>query len=131
MEEQRRLLIVEDDALVAGMMSIVLGNAGFICDIAETEVAAVARYTSSVSEGASYHAVIYDLVLKDDCLAGLKAFQKIKELNPDSKAILCTGFANSPITQCFATFGFDKFLEKPFSGKDLKGAVIELVEDKF
>ncbi len=130
MEEQRRLLIIEDDALVAGMMSIVLGKAGFVCDIAETEVAAVARYSSNQTQGSSYHEVIYDLVLKDDCLAGLKAFQKIKELNPQSKAILCTGFGNSPVTQCFATFGFDKVLEKPFSGKDLKSIVAELVQNE-
>ncbi len=128
MAKAERLLIVEDDALVAGMMTIVLGKAGFICDVAESENSAVDKYKTGNTSGVTYSAVIYDLILNEDCIAGLKACRRIKDFDPEAKGILCTGFSDNPITVSFREFGFDRCLQKPFSGRDLQSIVAELVK---
>ncbi len=128
MAKAERLLIVEDDALVASMMAIVLGKAGFICDVVESESLAVEKFKAGNTSGVAYSAVIFDLILKEDCLAGLKAFQRIKDIDPDAKGILCTGFSDNPVTISFKEFGFDRCLQKPFSGRDLQSVVSELLK---
>lgn len=127
MTENDRLLILEDDSLVAGLLKALLNNFGFDCDVVTTEEAAIESYSKALISGKGYAAVIFDLVLASDTLGGLRALQRIKESNPGVKSILCSGFTNSPVVQDYHSYGFDSCLKKPFSGRDLCGAISRLL----
>jgi DNA-binding response OmpR family regulator len=121
-----RLFILEDDSMVSGMMKIMLERSGFACDVASDEDQAVELFNSAQGNGQVYAAVIFDLVLAEDSLGGLRTLKRIKEADPNVKTILCSGFCSSPVVKNFRNYGFDSCLSKPFTGSSLKSTLLDL-----
>ncbi len=124
----KRLLILEDDSMVSGMMQIMLERSGFECDIVANEDDALRMFLDSHQSNRKYAAVIFDLVLQEDSLGGLHTLKRIKEIAPEVKTILCSGFCSSPVVRNYKNYGFDSCLNKPFTGHSLKAALDDFAE---
>lgn len=122
-----KLLILEDDSMVSGMMKIMLERSGYVCDVAVDEDEAYKMFCRSLDMGVGYSAVIFDLVLEEDSLGGLRTLRRIKEADPKIKTILCSGFCSSPVVKNYKNYGFDSCLSKPFTGSSLKSTLFGLV----
>lgn len=127
MSETCRLLLLEDDSFVADILKLMLNKSGFTCDMVETQERAISMYLSAQSTGLSYSAIILDLILGNDRLGGLRTLKRIKEIRPDVKSILCSGFTQSPVVKNYQQFGFDSCLQMPFSSKILVNAISGLL----
>lgn len=125
--ENEKLLILEDDGMVSGMMKIMLERSGYNCDVAVDEDDAFNLFCQARRSGQPYAAVIFDLVLAEDSLGGLRTLRRIKETEPQVKTILCSGFSSSPVVKNFKNYGFDSCLNKPFTGASLKTTLLSLV----
>jgi len=125
--ENEKLLILEDDSVVSGMMKIMLERSGYNCDVAVDEDHAYQMFCEARQAGQPYAAVIFDLVLAEDSLGGLRTLRRIKEAEPQVKAILCSGFSSSPVVKNYKNYGFDSCLNKPFTGASLKTTLLGLV----
>lgn len=124
--ENEKLLILEDDSMVSGMMKIMLERSGYICDVAIDEDEAFQLFCNARQSGVPYSAIIFDLVLAEDSLGGLRTLRRIKETEPGIKTILCSGFASSPVVKNYKNYGFDSCLCKPFTGASLKTTLLSL-----
>jgi DNA-binding NarL/FixJ family response regulator len=56
-------------------------------------------------------------------MGGLEAVQKLLEINPDTKALVSSGYANVPIMSDFKRYGFMGVIAKPYSIEELSEAV--------
>lgn len=56
-------------------------------------------------------------------MTGTESFQRMKELRPDVKAILCSGYSEEFGQSTAQGFGFQGFLKKPFSLSALEEAI--------
>lgn len=116
----KKLLLVEDDFLVANMLGQMLTKSGFCCDHASDESEALKLFNCAYEANEPYDLVVVDLVLGENAVAGASVMISMRKIHPQVKSILCSGFTSSPIVENFKKYGFDYCLPKPFSWKSLK-----------
>jgi two-component system, cell cycle sensor histidine kinase and response regulator CckA len=86
----------------------------------------VARDGAEAVEVFRDHADSISLVLMDAImprLPGSKAFDAIKKIRPEARAILCSGYGDEVGIEAVDQHGFLSFLKKPFSIKELSEAI--------
>ncbi|MBL9115453.1 MAG: protein kinase [Verrucomicrobiaceae bacterium] len=118
----RRVLLLEDDAMVRKVMRQYLELGGF--EIAETAEgrAAIEQYDQGMKSGRPYDLVIMDLTIPDG-LGGAETIHYLRSLDPRLVAIVSSGYKDDPIMRNPAQHGFAASLPKPYS----REALLQLV----
>lgn len=118
-EPSPRLLVVEDDRVIAGAVVQRLTSAGYRVDTVHDGTAAI-----EIAAGRSYDAVVLDVMLPGQ--DGLQVCRRLQEREPvpvlmltalDSEAARITGLG----------VGADDYLTKPFSPRELVARVAALL----
>jgi two-component system response regulator MtrA len=109
------ILIVEDDAAMAYMLSDVLDTAGYL--VREAATGAVARV---LAEQIQPHLIILDLVLPDE--DGLVLCSVLKQM-VDCPILICSGTQRRRDEFLSLKLGADDFIAKPFDVYDLLARV--------
>ena len=114
---KKRVLIIENDEIVAKLMKEILEERGFEVKVARDGVEGLEKIKQNG----------YDVIISD-CdmprMRGDKLYLEVKKLSPDlAKRII---FVSGTITDFVRSTG-NKFLMKPFSSQQLIGAVKELI----
>ena len=82
-----------------------------------------------MSTDRSYDVVIMDLTVRGG-MGGEQAIRELLKLDPNAKAIVCSGYSNDPILAEYEDYGFCGALSKPFKIMDLSKKIGELIGDK-
>ncbi len=118
----RRVLIVDDEAVILfGFKKVLQGN-GVEVDTAETLQEAV-----DLLETRDYRCVITDLKLSgssnDD---GFEIMQRVKGRKPETKIIMITGYGSPEVMEKALSEGASYYYEKPVSATILRDALKRL-----
>jgi CheY-like chemotaxis protein len=111
-----RVLVMDDDEIIRAYTGAVLGDLGYTSDLACDGEEAVAMYRRYLEVGRPYDAVILDSSVARG-QAGEAAFQALRELDPDVRAILA-GEDGETAERCLGQ-GFCGWLVKPYGPADL------------
>lgn len=117
-----RILVVEDEPLVREILSVYLAE-----DLHEIVLANNGRAGLELFQIDSR----FDLVMTDRAMPEMNGdvlARHIKELAPDQKVILLTGFGDSMMTSGEKPEGVDLIVAKPFTLTTLRNAISELLE---
>jgi two-component system response regulator RegA len=121
-----RTLIIEDDFALASVLSRRLTKYGHQCKHLDNAKEALLLCRDFLPE-----VIILDMKLNED--SGLKYIQLLKNLLPNSRLILMTGFASIATAVDAIKLGADEYLAKPVDTQTLlsvmTGNKIELDED--
>ena len=109
---QRRVLVVDDDAMVAEVVTTYLQRAGF--SVAQTESGNQAREVVATWEP---DLVVLDLTLPD--LDGLAVCQRIRVHRPTLPVIVLTARGDEDERVLGLQVGADDYVTKPFSPREL------------
>jgi len=103
-----RVLVVDDEAVLAEMVSMALRYEGWSIDTASDGASAI-----SAARAARPDAVVLDIMLPD--MSGLEVLRKLREQNPQLPVLLLT--AKDAVEDRIAglTAGGDDYVTKPFS----------------
>jgi two-component system cell cycle sensor histidine kinase/response regulator CckA len=108
-----RVLIIDDEPMVARLTAMVLEHLGLKPTTEHTGVEAIARLRQSLTDGTSgYRVCVVDLTMPD--LSGPDLLRQIKALAPDLPVLLTSGFSEQQLRVRGAFSGFDGFIQKPF-----------------
>ena len=113
----KNILVVDDDNTLLAVISSMLNKLEIRCDICHSSVE-FEEYCKNIDK--------YDIILTDremGAFSGLEVLRKVKEINSNKKVILMTARSeyNNDVA---ASKGFDNYLRKPFSIKDLAQTLI-------
>jgi len=131
-----RILIVDDEPALRTLGERILGRVGFETEVACDGQEAVERFAELVEEGAAgVDLVILDLMMPR--MDGAEALRHIHRIRPDQPVLLVSGYGESEMLARLANhrrladgeglqFGrLIRFLQKPYTTSQLRGAVAE------
>jgi len=115
-----RILVIDDESVVRGLMLEILADAGY-----ETVGAATAEEGLERLDDQSISIVGSDIVMPG--LSGLNLLEAVRERRPSLPVVLVTGAGTvGNLTDALAG-GADGFVAKPFAHDDLRRAVVRAV----
>ncbi len=117
-----RVLIVEDDSLVADSIGRVLIRQGY--DASAVSQGSEAR---KILEESAVHLVILDIRLPD--MNGLDLLRAIREVEPDIPVIVMTAYTDVKVAVDAMKAGATDYLQKPFELDELKVIVSRALEN--
>jgi signal transduction histidine kinase/ActR/RegA family two-component response regulator len=113
-----RLLVMDDDEALRDLSKAVLGTLGYDVETAGDGAEAVDLYAKSKAAGKGFDAVLLDLTVTGG-IGGVEAAAMLKQLDPDSKLIVSSGYSDAPVMSHFAEYGFDAVIVKPWTVKEM------------
>ncbi len=120
-----RILIMDDEDNICQVASGMLEILEYESDVAHNGDEALALYRKYFNVNRPYDAVILDLTIVGG-KGGYETLKKIREINPDAKVIVSSGY-NSDLTENeYLEKGFNAILSKPYRSADM-GRVIKAV----
>lgn len=120
-----RILFMDDDPKICALTANMLTSLDYKFDIANSGEEAIKLYRSYLNIGRPYDVVLMDLTVIGG-LGGEEAFKELKQLDPDVRAIACSGYDNEEIARRFLDLGFCGYLTKPYRVTDL-GKILKTV----
>jgi two-component system cell cycle sensor histidine kinase/response regulator CckA len=115
-----RVLIVDDERVVRRALQRILERDGHLVTLAESGREAIDLYAALWKD---LDVVVLDLLLPD--LDGREVLRRMREMNPDVRAILSSGFTveSDPSLSVAGTW----ILQKPYTPDQVRGAIADAV----
>ncbi|TAK03081.1 MAG: PAS domain S-box protein [Candidatus Manganitrophaceae bacterium] len=123
-----RILVMDDEEIIRDVFQEMLGRLGYEVTLAKEGLEAVSLYRSARESGHPFDAVIMDLTIPGG-VGGKEAIRKLREIDPEVKAIVSSGYSNDPLAASFTAYGFSDFVAKPFRMEEL-GRVVKRIVSK-
>lgn len=119
------ILVMEDDSSVAKGLEMVLSEAGYGVDLAETGRLAIEAFGQK-----RFDLLVADLRLPD--INGMEVIRQVKSKTPETEVVVITGFGTTSVAVEAMKLGVHDFLPKPFTEDQIKTAINEAlkVQDK-
>ncbi len=122
-----RLLIMEDDVQLRQLLPAMLTRLGYEVVLAEEGQETIDLYQAALAEQCPFSAVVLDLTIPGG-MGGKETVQKLRALDPDVKALVCSGYSNDPVLANFREYGFRGAVSKPFSVDQFAEALRRLLQ---
>jgi len=114
-----RILLMDDEDIVRTVAKEMLTALGHEVEGAEDGTRAIELFNQARENGNPFDIVIFDLTVKGG-MGGEEAIAKIRDIAPDVKAVVSSGYADSPVVADYRAYGFSALLSKPYRLKELK-----------
>ncbi|PTY05822.1 hypothetical protein DB347_15840 [Opitutaceae bacterium EW11] len=113
-----RVLLMDDDPDICHLAEGMLASLDYKYDIARNGEEAITLYRRHLNIGRPYDAVILDLTIVGGA-GGEETFHKLREMDKDVRAIVCSGYDSEDMIRHYTDMGFSGYLSKPFRAADL------------
>ena len=113
-----KVLIMDDEEIIVEMSEAMLTELGYQVATAKDGKEAVDLYIKHKNMGSPFDVVLMDLTIPGG-MGGEETIKKLKEFDPNVKAIVSSGYSNDPIMANFKKFGFVNVLTKPYQIREL------------
>ncbi len=117
------ILLVEDEPLLLDLMKLVLEEKGYRVATAVDGLQALEVYHKNVDT--------IDLVLSDmglPRLGGWETFQRMRDINPNLKVILASGFVHPELKAEMISQGAKDFIQKPYVPSKILQRIREVLD---
>ncbi len=121
-----RVLFMDDEESIREMARSLLHRFGLTVDCTADGAEAVARYSEALAAGRRYDLVIMDLTVPGG-MGGLAALEKLRELDPQVKAVVSSGYSSDPVLARYREHGFAAVVAKPYEVGEISRVLRELL----
>lgn len=119
-----KLLLVDDEDNVRKIGELVLSNMGFDVLTATDGNQAVELFSQHSTE---IRGVLLDLTMPR--MDGIQTFRALRQIKPDVRTVLISGYCEQELSERYAKDGFYGFIQKPYTIKDLSTVLFRMVTD--
>jgi PAS domain S-box-containing protein len=121
------ILIMDDNREILKSTGKILENVGFNVTIAKDGIEAIDFLRNEKKSGKCYDVVIMDLTIPGG-LGGKETVKVLKEIDPNVKTIVSSGYVNDEVISDHKRFGFDDVITKPYRLESLIEAINRLMK---
>jgi signal transduction histidine kinase/ActR/RegA family two-component response regulator len=120
-----RVLVLDDEEPIRKATIMLLHSLGYQAESVNTGAAAVELYKRALQQGSPFDMVLLDLTIPGG-MGGREVIRLLRDLDPDVKAIVCSGYAQDAVMGTFRDFGFKAVITKPFTLQELGSTLREV-----
>jgi PAS domain S-box-containing protein len=121
-----RVLVLDDEEAICALVTCALGPLGYEVTEAYDSLTAIRLYEEAFKAGHRFDVVISDLTIPGS-IGGVEALRRLREIDPQVRAIVSSGYAMDPIMADFRKHGFCGMIAKPYEIDALGRAVAAAV----
>lgn len=125
----QRILIMDDEAAIRDLTADLLSTLGYDVTAVPDGAEALRTYQQAMRSGENFHAVILDATIRGG-MGGLATIERLRTLDPEVTAIICSGYSDEAALAEFLAFGFQAALPKPFTRHELATVLQRALETK-
>ena len=122
-----RILIMDDEEFILDVTVEVLHELGYDVEVSMDGIEALKKYKQAMTEGKRFDAVIMDLTIPGG-MGGKEAISRLLEIDPNTKAIVSSGYSNDPVMANFRDYGFVGVVPKPYRIEELSHTLKDIVK---
>lgn len=126
---EAKILLMDDEDIIRNVSSEMLTFFGYRVMLARDGQEAIELYQKADKIGDPFAAVIMDLTIPGG-MGGLETMFKLRQINPEIKAIVSSGYANDPVISDYERYGFSGMLIKPYKFEDLIAVLNKVIEKR-
>jgi PAS domain S-box-containing protein len=123
-----KILVMDDEAFIRDIAAQMLKYLGYEVSVANDGNETVDMYAEALKSGEPFDAVILDLTVPGG-MGGKEAIQKLKKMDPNIKAVVCSGYSTDPIMANYQTYGFQGVVAKPYQIQEMSEALQMLMSE--
>lgn len=116
-----KILLMDDEEDIRQTTGEMIRRLGYTVELAADGARAIDLYQKARG-AAPFDAVIMDLTVPGG-MGGHETLGKLREIDPDIRAIVSSGYSNDPIMAYYKKYGFNGAVAKPYRIKDLGEAL--------
>jgi PAS domain S-box-containing protein len=124
-----RILVMDDDGAVRRVIERLLRQAGYETTGTASGTEAMVEYLAAREAGKPFSAVIMDLIVPGGD-GGKETVQKLLAADPDTRAIVVSGYSDDPVLANHRHYGFRGMLAKPFRPDELFRVLEEVIGEQ-
>jgi len=117
------VLLIDDEEVIQEVCKELLENIGYKVFLANDGKKAIELYRKNQDE---IDIVLLDMVMPN--MSGGEVYDRMKEINPDIKVLLSSGYSIDGKATAILNRGCDGFIQKPFNINDLSGKIRKILE---
>ena len=117
------ILVVDDEEVLRFTLERILIDCGYRVLLAENGKEAIAVYSEQAD---TIDLVICDMIMPE--MNGYECFLQLKEINPEIKFIIASGFTKENSIEGLKNRGLNGFIKKPFRSPVLSKMVAEIIQ---
>jgi nitrogen-specific signal transduction histidine kinase/CheY-like chemotaxis protein len=121
-----RILVMDDEKMVIKITGHLLNRLGYDATFSKDGAQAVEIYKKAMESGIPFDAVILDLTVRGG-MGGKEAIKRLIEIDPKIKAIVSSGYSDSPVMTSFKDYGFIGVVAKPYNINELSEKLNEIL----
>jgi len=119
MAKTGKILLMDDEEIVRNVAKEMITALGHEVECAEEGEKAIALFGSAREAGVPFDLVILDLTVKGG-MSGEEAVTRIRDIDPNVKAVVSSGYSDSPVVANYQEYGFLGCLGKPYKIDSMK-----------
>ncbi len=121
-----RILVMDDEEMIQEISHEMLTHVGHAVEVVAEGGEALAAYQRARAAGDPFDIVILDLTIRGG-MGGEETLKRLRELDPQVRAVVMSGYSNDPIMADYQRYGFTGALAKPFTMAALRKTVESLL----
>ena len=114
----RKILYMDDEEMLRNVTRDMLESLGYTVEVAGNGEEAIQLYSRAKQTDRPFGTVILDLTIKGG-MGSKETIRRLKEFDPEIRAIVASGFSDDPVMANFRQHGFFAALHKPYQLRDL------------
>jgi len=122
-----RLLVMDDMEAMMTVAGEMLGALGYEVEFSRDGAEAIETYKKASEEGRPFDAVVFDLTVPGG-MGGEEACRRLREYDPNLKAIASSGYSNSNVMSDFRQAGFQAVVPKPYRIREMSHALRRILQ---
>ena len=116
------ILVMDDEDMIRHLLQAMLARLGYETESVPDGDTALAAYQQAYHAGQPFGVVILDALIPGG-MGGFETLGHLRAIDPQVRAILCSGYAHYPGLASYTQHGFCDLLSKPFTLEGLSDAI--------